>query len=103
MPARDTESSPLLRTLSNDTTVEEHKRNIKSQQIVWGGLIILFFAFLVPLVFCPSLFSEIFPWLECLPKDPDAAAIVILKNAPIIVSIQGYYVSVFLNRQTCGL
>jgi len=102
MPGQDTESSPLLRTLSNDTTVEEHKRNVKSQQIVWGGLILLFFAFLIPLVFFPSLFSEVFPWLGYLPKDPDAAALVILKNAPVIVSMQGF-ASVSLNRQTRGI
>ena len=102
MPALDTETShcpePSVTTPPPTNTRGTSSRRLATIRLMASGRshsLLLHF----PRPARP-LFSELFPWPGFLPKDPDATAIVVLNNAPVIESIQGY--SSALNRQTCG-
>lgn len=62
------------------------KEDTKARRIVWTGLTLLFVAALVFFVgFVHLLSDKVAPWVGLLPKDPQKAALVIMKQAPVIV------------------
>lgn len=72
--------------------------------MVWGLLTLLFAAALILMLAFEDKVADTFgPWLGLLPRDPAAAALVILDNAPVIVRIyafpfDGLFLTVLVHR-----
>jgi membrane dipeptidase len=66
--------------------VHDNEPNTRSKKIVWTALTVLFVAALVFFLgFVHLLSDKIAPWVGLMPKDPHKAALVIMKQAPVIV------------------
>ncbi|KAJ3568441.1 hypothetical protein NP233_g5712 [Leucocoprinus birnbaumii] len=78
---RQNEASPLL----NVGLEHDKEPDTKSKKIVWTGLTIVFVAALVFFLgFIHLLSDELAPLIGLLPRDPHKAALVIMKQAPVI-------------------
>lgn len=85
------ETTPLLEN-GNGAHVEEtrpSRHNLLVRAIIWTLLTLLFIVGLVVvLIFQDKLPDSLYPWLGRLPKDPMAAALIIMDKAPVIVRSQ---------------
>lgn len=94
----DNETSPLLQSNggtqppsrspgTRHVNSDDKEGNTRARKIVWTSLTLLFVAALVFFLgFVQLLSDKLAPWIGLLPKDPHKAALVIMKQAPVIVS-----------------
>lgn len=84
------ETSPLLPSSNSGTNTnresDDHVERSKAHAVVGASLTALF-VIMLTLMLVFDLHDSIGPWFGAIPKDPSLAALVILQNAPIIVSL----------------
>ncbi|TFK74545.1 hypothetical protein BDN72DRAFT_833025 [Pluteus cervinus] len=85
------ESSPLLQSPNGNGDdgeqgkLDPDEANPRTRAVVWGILTLVFVSGLVVMLCFEDTVAELFqPWLGILPRDPKAAALMILDRAPVI-------------------
>jgi membrane dipeptidase len=83
------ETSPLLPSSNSGANAngQGHVERSRAHAVVGGSLTALFIIVLTLMLVFEDLHDSIGPWFGAIPKDPSLAALVILQNAPVIVSL----------------
>ncbi|KAF5351834.1 hypothetical protein D9756_007481 [Leucocoprinus leucothites] len=85
LDANGASQPPLTRRTDSGGIVHGKEPDTRSKKIVWTALTVLFVAALVFFLgFIHMLSDKLAPWVGLLPKDPHKAALMIMKQAPVI-------------------